>query len=1081
MKKRIISAILLVFVAVVALIPTLSFNAEAASTEITFNLGANGNASHYDGSSKTSYSETVSGYTLSITGGTNMYTGARDAKGNSCIKLGTGSKAGSFSFTVPSDVTSVNIYIAKYKTNAASIKVNNGTATALTKNSNDGNYDVITVDTTSTKSVSLSVSSGYRAMVNTIEFVIAAQCDHTNTSIVDAKDATCTETGYTGDTVCSCGETIKTGTTIPVKEHNYVDGSCEECGQADPDACAHTNTTTVDTATCTNDGEKTTTCDDCGEVQSVVTSPAKGHIPGAEADCTNNQICTVCNNVITKALGHDCDDNGACSRCDYQAPLASFVVPNGATAVDGKFGPTFTAPAAPALADVNYSHDYTFVGWATSTQEDGTTAPTVYAAGATVTISEDTTYYAVYSYVVESTSKDYVKKDLSEITSTDVVVITMSTANGVYAIANNKGTGASPTAIAVTVSGNALTGTIESTILWNISNNNGEFVIYVNGDNTSWLYTTNSNSGVRVGNNNQKTFRIENVGGNDYLYHIGQGRYFGVYNQSDWRGYTPVPTSSSTSNIKNQSLEFYVLSGDVTYYTTNLVVASCEHENTIDTVENATCTSAGSITTNCADCGEMLNFEIINATGHNYKGEITVNASCTENGTYTYTCANCYDSYNEAIKATGHNYVDKMCSKCGIEQPFNVEINTTIKDYASENGWTNEIQYTDMILGECLTATVTGKTNSGKYYSNNQEWRLYQTENATITFTTNSGYIISSIKITYTYSNSGILYMGDTQVKSGTVVSVNSDTVTFNVGNTGDANNGQVKITAIEVTYQLPAEFSGASLNVGSDLSIRYHALLGSNAADYIVRFTMNGKVTEVKGVLEDGKYVFSFCGITPQCMGDIVKAELILNDEVIDTVEEFSVKSYVVKAFENHADNAILLQFLSDMLYYGAEAQKYTGYKTDALVTDGIELLAASTNAPAADYDHKSIVTEDGHDKSLAKFTAAGVNFDYNNKIFVKFTTSDIENVEICINGASLEIKALGDGKYIAYSYAISALEFENAVDFELYYDGELAQTLTYTVIDYVAAMQNDSEIGALVNALYNYGVSAKNYDSNK
>ena len=197
MKKRIISAILLVFVAVVALIPTLGFNAEAADTTITFNLGANGSASHNDGSSKTSYSETVSGYTLSITGGTNMYTGARDAKGNSCIKLGTSSKAGSFNFTVPTDVTSVKIYVAKYKSNAATVKVN-GTTTTLDKNSNDGNYNVITVDTTSTKSVSLSVSSGYRAMVNTIEFVIEAQCDHTNTSIDGYVAPTCTKTGYTG-------------------------------------------------------------------------------------------------------------------------------------------------------------------------------------------------------------------------------------------------------------------------------------------------------------------------------------------------------------------------------------------------------------------------------------------------------------------------------------------------------------------------------------------------------------------------------------------------------------------------------------------------------------------------------------------------------------------------------------------------------------------------------------------------------------------------------------------------------------------------------------------------------------------
>ena len=73
-------------------IATLSIQpkvASAADTNIVFALGENGSASHADGSSKTSYSETVGGYTLSLTNVSNFYTDARDAKGNSCIKLGT--------------------------------------------------------------------------------------------------------------------------------------------------------------------------------------------------------------------------------------------------------------------------------------------------------------------------------------------------------------------------------------------------------------------------------------------------------------------------------------------------------------------------------------------------------------------------------------------------------------------------------------------------------------------------------------------------------------------------------------------------------------------------------------------------------------------------------------------------------------------------------------------------------------------------------------------------------------------------------------------------------------------------------
>ena len=169
---------ILAFVLVLALaVPMFVFNASAEDTTVTFNLGANGSASHYDNNSaKTSYTETVDGYQLSITGGTNMYPGSRDAKGNSCIKFGSSKNAGSCTINVPADVTSVVLHVAKYKTNAATVTVN-GTAYALTKNSDNGEYDQITVDTTATKTITFAVTSNKRAMLNTIEFVVAGSND----------------------------------------------------------------------------------------------------------------------------------------------------------------------------------------------------------------------------------------------------------------------------------------------------------------------------------------------------------------------------------------------------------------------------------------------------------------------------------------------------------------------------------------------------------------------------------------------------------------------------------------------------------------------------------------------------------------------------------------------------------------------------------------------------------------------------------------------------------------------------------------------------------------------------------------
>lgn len=50
-------------------------------------------------------------------------------------------------------------------------------------------------------------------------------CEHEHTEIRNAKDATCTEPGYTGDTVCTnCGEVVKKGSEIAPKDHKWDDG-----------------------------------------------------------------------------------------------------------------------------------------------------------------------------------------------------------------------------------------------------------------------------------------------------------------------------------------------------------------------------------------------------------------------------------------------------------------------------------------------------------------------------------------------------------------------------------------------------------------------------------------------------------------------------------------------------------------------------------------------------------------------------------------------------------------------------------------------------------------------------------------
>lgn len=53
--------------------------------------------------------------------------------------------------------------------------------------------------------------------------------------VVGKRDGTCTEAGYTGDTVCSiCGYVVAKGVETPAIGHSYQDGACTVCGAQEP-------------------------------------------------------------------------------------------------------------------------------------------------------------------------------------------------------------------------------------------------------------------------------------------------------------------------------------------------------------------------------------------------------------------------------------------------------------------------------------------------------------------------------------------------------------------------------------------------------------------------------------------------------------------------------------------------------------------------------------------------------------------------------------------------------------------------------------------------------------------------------
>ena len=169
---------------------------------------------------------------------------------------------------------------------------------------------------------------------NTIDYVRGTwggkPCAHESKELRGAKDATCTTTGYTGDTYCKdCNEKIADGKVIPALGHAWDNGvittaptcenagvktfTCTRCNETKTEAISATGHTPVQIpekpATCTEPGHKAgTKCSVCGAVLSGLEEiPAKGHAvvvdPAVEPTCTEpgkteGKHCSVCNEVI---------------------------------------------------------------------------------------------------------------------------------------------------------------------------------------------------------------------------------------------------------------------------------------------------------------------------------------------------------------------------------------------------------------------------------------------------------------------------------------------------------------------------------------------------------------------------------------------------------------------------------------------------------------------------------------------------------------------------------------------------------------------------------------------------------------
>jgi hypothetical protein len=207
--------------------------------------------------------------------------------------------------------------------------------------------------------------------------------------------------------------------------------------------------------------------------------------------------------------------------------------------------------------------------------------------------------------------------------------------------------------------------------------------------------------------------------------------------------------------------------------------------------------------------------------------------------------------------------------------------------------------------------------------------------------------------------------------------------------------------------------------------------------------------------------------------------------------VDSYSVATYAYAMLESTKDTK-MLTLCADLLRYGAQAQSYKKYRTDALVDSAMTDVHRSY---LSNTDSLTFNTTDSFLGDLASptITWVGKTLDLGSKVGLKFVFNaknyggNVENLSMKVsyagsNGETKTVTLTGAEAYGStgnqYSftfYGLLASELRTIVDVAIYNGNtQLSETLRYSAESY-AAKTGTTALAALTKALFAYSDSAK------
>ncbi|MBO5817647.1 MAG: InlB B-repeat-containing protein [Paludibacteraceae bacterium] len=409
--------------------------------------------------------------------------------------------------------------------------------------------------------------------------------------------------------------------------------------------------------------------------------------------------------------------------------------------------------------------------------------------------------------------------ETSTIEDGDEVVITTKIGDIVYALPNNYGTSTPGVMIVNNIKNNEIP-SVSNDIKWTIEEKQGEqYIFHPNGDLNSWLYCTNSNDGVRVGTNANKTFVIgQNL---ESITHVATGRSIRI-GSTDlgglvWRCYTT--TSDQTLKLyKRECL-------DVTkvWVEGNLTNVTCTPQLPQQLAKDASIT----LTFTAADGYALPNdVTVTNATKtwnkatgtltiSNPTGNVMVTISAVELHTITWMVGSTSVLTEEVANATGVTKTPANPANGAIGECANAFMGWTETPLGSAEG---QSAPADLCTAAQMKAKHTSITGDKTFYA------VFATEEPSNTTTTSS--------TTISGANSGTIanvLSWSSSKNDGTAITAWNDNHFRLYPNKSNGNGSSITITpvsgvtisevvltATSTTYAKPVKYN---IDGGSDIS----------------------------------------------------------------------------------------------------------------------------------------------------------------------------------------------------------------------------------------------------------------------